>query len=757
MTVPVSTYRLQVRPSFDLVAAAELVDYLAALGAGWVYLSPLLTAEQGSDHGYDVVDHSRVDPARGGAAGLEALASAAHAHGMGVLVDIVPNHMGVATPIDNAWWWHVLARGRASKYAEAFDIDWGFGGGRLRIPVLGDDPSLSIIDGQLDYFGVRFPIADGTQGEDAQAVHARQHYELVDWRRADAELNYRRFFAVNSLAGIRVELPWVFEESHAEITRWMRDGLVDGLRVDHPDGLLDPGRYLDELAVATNSAYVLVEKILEGDERMPAHWQAAGTTGYDALADIDRILVDPAGRRPLDGLDASLHTELAPRWADLIHDTRRGIADGILRSEILRIARLLPGIDHADDAIAELAACFPVYRSYLPLGIEQLEAAALDAVRRRPDLAQTFDALLPLLADPGHPAAQRMQQTTGMVMAKGVEDTAFYRYSRLSSLTEVGGDPAEFSIDLGEFHHRQEERHAVFPASLTTLSTHDTKRSEDVRARIDVFSELPGEWREALGRLRALAPLGDGPLENLLWESIVGVWPASRKRLHAYAEKAAREAGNSTGWAVPDETFETRMHALVDSAFDDQQVAAIVSSIVDRVTPFGRSNSLAAKLIQLTAPGVPDVYQGTELWDLSLVDPDNRRAVDFPLRRRMLAEIADGAQPAIDDSGAAKLLVTTRALRLRRDRPELFTRYAPLTAVGEAAEHLVAFDRGGAVTLATRLPVSLQARGGWGDTAVLLPGRRVLDEITGRTFPGGEMRVDELLDRYPVALLSTEA
>jgi (1->4)-alpha-D-glucan 1-alpha-D-glucosylmutase len=339
-------------------------------------------------------------------------------------------------------------------------------------------------------------------------------------------------------------------------------------------------------------------------------------------------------------------------------------------------------------------------------------------------------------------------------MAKGVEDTAFYRYSRLGSLTEVGADPSEFSIDLAEFHRRQEVRHAVFPASLTTLSTHDTKRGEDVRARIDVLSELPGEWQSTLETLRRVAPLDDGPLENLLWESIVGAWPASRERLHAYAEKAAREAGTSTGWARPNEQFETRMHAMVDAAFDVPEAVEAVSRIVERTAGPGWSNSLAAKLIQLTAPGVPDVYQGSELWETSLVDPDNRRAVDFDLRRLLLEAIDSGAHPPIDESGAAKLLVTTRALRLRRDRPDLFTRYAALTVVGRAADHAIAFDRGGAVTIATRLPVGLEAAGGWGDTAVLLPHRAVTDVIADVTYEGGEVRIADLLSRYPVALLA---
>ncbi|MES2169438.1 MAG: malto-oligosyltrehalose synthase, partial [Actinomycetota bacterium] len=680
MRLPVSTYRLQIREGFDLGAAAVITDYLHELGADWVYLSPLLTAEPGSDHGYDVVDHSAIDPARGGAAGLDAAAGEAHRLGMGVLIDIVPNHMGVATPRANSWWWDLLTFGQNSEYAEAFDVDWEFGQGKVRIPVLATDSldDLQVVGDELRYFDHRYPIAPGTEGGTAQEVHARQHYELMNWRRENAELNYRRFFAVSSLAGIRVELPSVFEESHREIVRWITDGLADGLRVDHPDGLADPGGYLDALAEATGDTYVLVEKILEGDEQLPTSWATAGTTGYDALADVDRVLVDPAGRARLDALDRHLRgRDIA--WADLIHDTKRAITDGILRSEVLRLERE-SGIADSADALAELLACFPVYRSYLPIGEEHLHQAATHAKRSRPHLTGMIDRLVPVLADPSQPVAVRFQQTSGMVMAKGVEDTAFYRYTRLGSLTEVGADPSEFSIGVDEFHRRQQLRQASFPASLTTLSTHDTKRGEDVRARISVLSEIPDEWESALGRLRALVPLGDGPLEALLWEAIIGAWPASRERLHSYAEKAAREAGDSTGWTEPRENFEGRMHALVDAAFDDAQVAAVIRSVLDLVEQPGWSNSLSAKLIQLTAPGVPDIYQGSELWETSLVDPDNRREVDFDIRRLYLAAIEGGSHPPIDDTGAAKLLVTTRALRLRRDHPGLFNRYAPVEA-----------------------------------------------------------------------------
>ena len=761
MAVPISTYRLQIREQFTLGHAALITGYLRDLGVDWAYLSPILVAETGSDHGYDVVDHSTVDPKRGGAEGLTAFAAAAREDGLGIIVDIVPNHMGVEIPAHNAWWWDLLAKGRESKYAEAFDIDWSVNAGRLTIPVLGSSSldDLTIEGDQLVYFDHRFPIAEGTGQGTPEEVHSRQNYELVHWKRADTDLNYRRFFAVNTLAAIRVEVPWVFEESHAEITRWFTEGLVDGLRVDHPDGLLDPGGYLDALARATDNSYVLIEKILEGDEALPAWWAAAGTTGYDALADVDRILVDPRGRAALGALDASLRGGDLLDWATLIRSTKRAIADGILNSEVRRLAREIgestdgTADEQTVDAIAELLACFPVYRSYLPVGSENLERAAELATKHRPELTDTIAYVVSLLADPSHPASQRFQQTSGMVMAKGVEDTAYYRYSRLASLNEVGADPAEFSIDIEEFHRRQIVRQGSFPASQTTLSTHDTKRGEDTRARIAVLSEVPQAWEDTLSDLRTLAPIGDGPFENILWESAIGAWPLSRERLHAYAEKASREAGNSTTWTEPNEDFEARMHAAVDSAFDDSRVAGLLNDFVASVKDAGWSNSLSAKLVQLTAPGVPDVYQGSELWETSLVDPDNRRPIDFDERQLLLAAIDAGALPPVDESGAAKLLLTSRALRLRRDRPELFTRYAPLPAVGSAAEHVIAFDRGGAVTIATRLPVAL-ARSGWGDTAVLLPGRAVVDVLTGREYEGGSIQLSDLLATYPVALLA---
>ena len=433
---PRSTYRLQLTAGFTLHDAAAIAGYLHDLGVDWLYLSPLLQAVEGSTHGYDVVDHSRVDAARGGEAGLAAVGAAARDAGMGVLIDIVPNHMGVADAAANAWWWEVLAEGERAEHAAFFDIDWAAAGGKVRIPVLGESieaatasGALRVESGELRYHEHRFPLAPGSAGEGdaADVVHARQHYELMDWRRADADLNYRRFFAVSELAGLRVEVPEVFDASHREIVRWVREGLgtgiTVGLRVDHPDGLADPGAYLDRLAAQTDGAYVLVEKILQHGEQLGKQWATAGTTGYDALADLDRVFVDPSGRAELQALDASLRPEGPHDWADLTHATRRAVADGILNSETRRLARELTGIAgdrDLVDALAELLACVPVYRSYLPLGVEHLDAALDDAGSRRPDLAGTLADVVAVLRDPAHPAAVRFQQTSGMVMANGV-------------------------------------------------------------------------------------------------------------------------------------------------------------------------------------------------------------------------------------------------------------------------------------------------------------------------------------------------
>jgi len=764
--VPTSTYRLQINARFTLHDAAAALDYLHDLGVDWVYLSPLLRAEPGSDHGYDVVDHVVIDPERGGPEGLVAVSAEARRLGMGVLVDIVPNHVGVATPRENAWWWELLTHGRESARADAFDVDWDAGDGRVRIPVLGDDGTRAVSvepgEGVVRYHDHVFPLAPGT------TTLAEQHYELVHWTVADSGLNYRRFFAVNTLAGVKVEERPVFEASHVEIKRWFDEELVDGLRVDHPDGLRDPAAYLGDLRDLTGGAYVLVEKILEPGETLPS-WATAGTTGYDALALVDRVLTDPDGQAPLTDLESRLRGSVLD-WHELIHDTKRAVADGILGSEVRRVVREViaadvsgdggfeTGADRLVDAVAELLACFPVYRSYLPVGHEHVGAAFADSRRRRPDLSTTFDVLEPVLGDPAHPAALRFQQTSGAVMAKGVEDCAFYRTSRLTSLTEVGGDPSDWSLTADEFHAAMAERQRAWPHTMTTTSTHDTKRGEDVRARIAVLAEVPDLWTSALDALLTLAPVPDPSFGNLLWQAALGAWPASRERLHAYAEKAMREAGDRTTWNAPGAAYEQAVHAAVDAAFDDPAVAAILDDLLGRVAVPGWSNSISGKAIALTMPGIPDVYQGSELWEQSLVDPDNRRPVDLEVRRAVLARVLAGERPVLtphlDDRGDAKLLVTQVALTLRRNQPQRFTTYSPVLARGEAAHHVLAFDRGGALTVATRLPVGLAMRG-WGGTALPLPAGEWADLLTGREY-AGDAPLHELLADLPVALLIRE-
>ncbi len=753
---PHSTYRLQVSPDFTLHDAARVLPYLHDLGVDWVYLSPLLASEPGSTHGYDVVAFDHVDPERGGEEGLAALSAEARRLGMGVLVDIVPNHVGVATPSEDPWWWDVLRLGRASEHASAFDVDWAAGDGRILIPVIGDDDEDAIRvvrpgtdKGEVRYHDQRFPLAPGT------STLEEQHYELVSWRAADDDLNYRRFFAVNTLAAVRVEDPEVFAQTHVEVKRWFDEGLVDGLRVDHPDGLRDPKRYLDDLAALTGGAYVLVEKILEPGERLPAEWATAGTTGYDALALIDRVLTDPAGEAPLTALEDRLRG--APvDWAQMVHDNKRAVADGILHSEVLRITREVtthlgddaPDEDAVADAVAELLACFPVYRSYLPEGRAHLDEAFALAREQRPDLSDTLAVLEPVLHDEWGQPARRFQQTSGMVMAKGVEDCSFYRWSRLTSLNEVGADPSVFAVDVDAFHAAMADRQRDWPDAMVTLSTHDTKRGEDVRARITVLAEEPGHWERALEELLRLAPVPDPGFGSLLWQAVLGAWTPDhaddlRERLHGYAEKAMREAGDRTTWTEPDEAYESAVHAAVDAVFDSDEVRAVLTDLAARIDAPAQANSLAAKLVAITMPGVPDVYQGSELWETSLVDPDNRRPVDFDHRAAVLAGTDE-------DDAATKLHVTCTALTLRRERPELFTGYAPVAATGDRAGHVVAFDRGGAIAVATRLPVGLAAAGGWGDTTLDLPEGRWHDLLTGLDTDG---RLADLLAAHPVALL----
>lgn len=764
MTPPPSTYRLQFGPQLSFADAAALVPYLASLGAGAVYASPLLVPMPGSTHGYDVADPRRVSDVLGGEPGRRVLVAAVREHGLALVVDIVPNHLGVAVARANPAWWDVLRHGPGSAYAHWFDIV----GWPLRLPVLADAPDaltdLRVEGDLLRYHEHAFPLAPGTaEAGTPEQVHQAQHYRLVSWR---ADLGYRRFFAVSELAAVRVEDPEVFEDTHGEVLRWVAEGDVDGLRVDHPDGLRDPGGYLHRLRERAPDAWIVVEKILESGEELPRSWPVAGTTGYDALAEVDGVLVDPAGEPAFTALDTEL-TGVRTEWAQLVHDCKLDVATDMLGAELRRLAALAPDIPEAADALAEVLACFPVYRSYLtprpstqgspPQGAEHLDQALAAARQRRPDLDSALTALASRLWDPGDELAIRFQQTSGAVMAKSVEDTAYYRWTRFVALNEVGGDPARFGIDVGTFHAAAAHREELAPHGMTTLSTHDTKRSADVRARLAVLAELPGVWADAVREFTELAETAgatvpDPALGQLLWQTLVGAWPLPADRLHGYLEKAIREARTRTSWSDPDDGFETAMHVVADTALDDPALSSAVARLAALITAPGRSNSLSATLLQLTMPGVPDVYQGNELWDLSLVDPDNRRPVDFAARADLLARIDQGWLPAVDASGAAKLLVISRALRARRDHPDRFTGYTPLHATGPAASHAVAFVRRGVVAVATRLPAGLTAGGGWGETVLPLPEGSWTNALTG-THASGHMRLADLLTPYPVALL----
>jgi (1->4)-alpha-D-glucan 1-alpha-D-glucosylmutase len=527
------------------------------------------------------------------------------------------------------------------------------------------------------------------------------------------------------------------------VLRWIAAGEVDGLRIDHPDGLADPGGYFRRLRERAD-CWLVVEKILAAGESLPASWPVHGTTGYDALREVCGVFVDPAGEPELTALAAT------PDFQAEETRCRRLITERSLVAEMRRIAALVPGTPV--DAVAELMVAFPVYRSYLPEGLAHWQAAVDRARAARPDLADALSTLdRAVRKDPHGELATRIQQTSGMVVAKGNEDTAFYRFPRLTALNEVGGAPDRFGITPAEFHAGAVAREAGWPAGMTALSTHDTKRSEDVRARIAVLAELAPEFATAVRRWSARRGLPEPTLELLAWQTLVGAWPITPERLAAYLDKAAKEAKVRTSWVDHDEAFEQAVNAWPAEVLGDAELAADVAAFVARVRLPGWSNALGQKLLQLAGPGVPDVYQGSELWDLSLVDPDNRRPVDFARRTELLSRLESGWLPDVDDTGAAKLHVVRTTLRLRRDRPELFTGYRPLTADGPAADHLVAFARAGVVAVATRLPVTL-AETGWQDTVLALPPGTWTDHLTHRDVPE-VVPVADLLDRYPVAIL----
>ncbi|MFN8071019.1 MAG: malto-oligosyltrehalose synthase [Mycobacterium sp.] len=750
-----ATYRLQMTgDAFTFADAEKIVDYLGDLGVSHLYLSPILTAAPGSAHGYDVTDPTTVSAELGGPDGLAGLAGAAHERGLGLIVDIVPNHAGIAEPQHNPWWWDVLRLGRESRYARFFDIDWtADADGRILLPVLGSDDDVAqlTVDGDmLRYHSMSFPIAPGTGGDDATAVHHRQHYRLTGWR--SGVCGYRRFFSVTSLAGLRQEDPEVFDASHAEVARWFADGLVDGVRVDHPDGLTDPTGYLARLRdLAGPQAWIVIEKILAVGEPLDPSLPVDGTTGYDALREIGGVFINPSGAETLTTLAESAGFS-RPDAAESLRQLKIDTTTEKLASELARLCRTIErdtGASHPrlPDAIAALLAVVGLYRTDYPALSQVLGAALAHTVASEPELAAPLEILVCALTHP-EPAA-RLQQLCGAMTAKSIEDCYFYRDARLVSLNEVGGDPQRFGVSAAEFHRAAAVRARLWPRTMTTLSTHDTKRGEDVRTRIGVLSQVPGLWSELVHRWEGALPSPD-PLTGLfLWQNIFGVWPRDgeltgdlRARLHAYAEKAIREAGLRTTWKDPDENFENAVHAWLDSVLDGPP-AAELTELVSRLQPHTDSDALGQKLLALTVPGVPDVYQGTELWEDSLVDPDNRRPVDYAERR---AALRRREHP--------KLRVVTAALAARRDRPETFLcgGYRPVPASGDAAEHLVAFLRGDNVLVAVSRWTFTLEETGWGTTTLDLPTGTWIDRITG-TRHQGPVPAGELFAEMPVALL----
>jgi malto-oligosyltrehalose synthase len=791
--VPQSSYRLQLQPGFGFADAAGIAGYLAGLGVTHAYLSPILQAAPGSVHGYDVVDHSRVSADLGGEGAFRDMVAQFRRHGLGVIADIVPNHMAISAPEPlNRQFWSVLRNGPGSPFAHWFDIDWPGGEGRLLLPILAGPLAGSLGDLMVDHGGpdgpvLRYhehvlPVRPGTEGLPLPDLAAAQYYRLADWRCAATELNWRRFFDITSLIAVRVEDEDVFTATHSLLLRLVAEGLIDGLRVDHPDGLADPRGYLDRLAKATGGAWVVTEKILTGSEELPPDWTCAGTTGYDALGMAGGLFVDPAGAAPLTGAYTAF-TGDTKGFAEVAETAKRAAATGSFAAEVRRLSWLLARADDPElrglvdsalvTVLTELLTAFPVYRAYVvpgepparPAGIVAAAAsAAADRLPRRLHPALFAVAAQALGEAPPSPARDefviRFQQTCGPVMAKGVEDTAFYRWPRLASLNEVGGEPDRLGIEPGEFHAFAARLARDWPATMTTLSTHDTKRQEDIRARLAVLAEIPGEWAAEVDRWhdRAIALASGRPpeagTEYLLWQTLLGAWPIGYERAAGYLTKAMREAKTATSWRQPDEEYEAGALAFAAAALADPVLTGQIAAFTDRIASAARVNSLGAKLMQLTMPGAADVYQGCELAAFALVDPDNRRPVDYERRRALLA--AQDAGAAATDLDTEKLLVTSRVLRLRRSHPDWFTGgYAPVAADGPAAEHAVAFRRGHAIVVATRLPARLAERSGWADTVLPVAPGRWRDVLTGAAHDGPRPLLSDILGRGGAVRAST--
>jgi (1->4)-alpha-D-glucan 1-alpha-D-glucosylmutase len=777
--LPTATYRLQLGPDFSFAAAARAVPRLAGLGVSHLHLSPVWEAVPGSAHGYDVTDPRRVRAELGGEDGLRALAATAREHGLGLVLDLVPNHMA-ASPRHNRVLWEVLREGPESPYARWFDIDWAAGDGRVLLPVL---PArlpdvrdrLRVADGVLALDGPEgpeFPLRAGTEGLPLDELLDAQWYRLGWWRLARTELNYRRFFTVSDLIGVRMEDPEVFAATHTKVRELVADGVVEGLRIDHPDGLADPEGYLSRLEVATGGrCWIVVEKILTGAERLPGAWPVAGTTGYDALRQVDGLFTDPLGADELADVYREFVGKAGDRggyWEATVRRAAYKVVTHELAAEIVALTRSAGRIcaadpalrDHAPwalhTAIRELLVRVPVYRPYRVGGERVLTAEAARGAKAAfavPEEATAVDVVRGLaLGTYGDGTEQRafrarFAQTASALRAKSVEDTAFYRYTPLLSANEVGGDPGRPAVSPDEFHGFCARLARDWPATGTVLSTHDTKRSADVRAGIAVLSQCPERWAKLLAEVtteadradRASAP--DPHLAWTAWQTAFGFGSPDPERLGPALLKSVREAGLHTNWTEPDAGYERAVADFV-AAGPGRIPLRGPDGRAAGLEPHIRAHVLGATLVQLTMPGVPELYQNTEREYRALVDPDNR------------APFTSGP----DDD---KTAVVRAALRLRRERPELFGpagTYTPLTATGPAARHCLAFARTGRVlTAVTRLSLRLAETGGWQDTTLVLPEGRwadLLDDV--REFTGGPdtpVKLTELFEARPVTLL----
>jgi (1->4)-alpha-D-glucan 1-alpha-D-glucosylmutase len=825
----VGTYRLQLRPDFGFRDASAIVPYLRDLGVSHLYLSPSFEATPGSTHGYDIVDPNRVRDELGGPDAFDELVEGAHQEGLGIVLDIVPHHMAAAP--ENAWWWSVLELGRDSPYAFHFDIDWDPPERRLRgtilLPVLGDHYGRVLEAGELQlardargalivrYFDHVAPLSPDTADElwaqagrlgcDVQAVLdevnqdidrldailERQHHRFARWQAAAHELDYRRFFDVDSLVALRAERPTVFDDTHRLTSELVSDRKVDGLRVDHVDGLRDPEGYLARLRAIAPDAWITVEKILRPEETTPQSWAVDGTTGYDFLAMGAGVLVDPVGAERLVEAYARIAGDDSS-YADTRVASRREALRDSLDADLERVVALLMRVcernrrwrdftrNELRDVVTEVCVHASAYRSYVRPGVEPTQtdrefvARAIDgALDGRPDLDPDLLDLLrqlllgELVGDDESAVMARFQQLTGPVAAKGEEDTAFYRWVPLLCLNEVGTEPDEAMLTVAQFHARCRDLQRQWPATMLTTSTHDTKRSEDVRARLAVLSEASDDWIAAVshwfdsnnGYRDSALDAPDRRDEWFIYQTLAGAHPLPLDRAWPVIEKSLREGKRRTSWTRTNETYENATRRFVESILADNAFLADLERVVAALVEPGQINALTQVALRMLAPGVPDTYQGSELWDSSLVDPDNRRAVDYGRRAAALAAIENVNASALwtehRDEGWPKLALIRACLRLRRRHPAAFGRagtYDPLTVTGVDAERVIAFARGHeVVAVVPRLP-----RAGPPDDAVVrLPDGEWTDALTGDRH-SGEVSFAKLSGGFPLAVLQRD-